>query len=87
MAEHLLGDLEVGDHAVPERADRPDRGRGPADHPPRLGADGVHLARLLREGDNRRLEQDNPLAADEHQGVRRAEVDRQIAAAAEGPPK
>ena len=44
VAQHLLGDLEIGDHAVAQRARGRDRGRGAPDHPLGLGADGVHLA-------------------------------------------
>ena len=45
VAEHLLGDVEVGDHAVLERADRRDRAGRPAEHALRLDADRVHVAR------------------------------------------
>ncbi len=38
VAEHLLGDVEVGDHAVLQRADRGDRPGRPAEHPLRLDA-------------------------------------------------
>ena len=44
VAEHLLGDVEVGDHAVLQRADRADRPRRAAEHPLRLEPDGVDLA-------------------------------------------
>ena len=83
MAQHLLGHLEVGDHAVaqrPRRADR--RGRAP-DHPLRLGPDGVHPPGLLGDRDHRGLEEHDPAPADEHERVRGAEVDRHVAAAAE----
>jgi hypothetical protein len=83
VAQHLLGDLEVGDDAVPQRPGRADRGRRAADHPPRLGADRVHAAGLLRERDHRRLEEHDPAPANEHERVGRAEVDRHVAAAAQ----
>ena len=83
VAQHLLGDLEVGDHAVPQGSDRSDRSGRPADHPLGLGADRVHAARLLGDRDHRRLEQHDPAPADEHERVRRAEVDRHVAAAAD----
>ena len=83
VAQHLLGDLEVGDHAVPQRPDRADRSRRPADHPLGLGADRVHAPRLLRDRDHGRLEEDDSAPANEHERVRRAEIDRHVAAAAD----
>ena len=44
VAQHLLGRLEVGDHAVLERADGGDVVGGAADHPLGLVADGEDLA-------------------------------------------
>ena len=44
VAEHRLGDLEVGDHAVLERPHRVDRRRRAPEHLLGLGADGVDLA-------------------------------------------
>ena len=52
VAEHLLGDVEVGDDAVLERADRLDRAGRAAEHALRLDADGVHLARALVDRDD-----------------------------------
>jgi hypothetical protein len=60
VAEHLLGDVEVGDDAVLERADRGDRARRAAEHPLRLDADRVHLAGALVDRDDRRLESTMP---------------------------
>ena len=52
MAQHLLGRLEIGDHAVSERPCRLDVcGRAP-DHLPRLRADGLHLAGTLVDRDH-----------------------------------
>ena len=45
VPQHLLGHLEVGDHAVAQGPDRRDRRRRAADHPLGVVADGVHLAR------------------------------------------
>ena len=84
VAEHLLGHVEVGDHAVLQRADRLDRPRRPAEHALRLDADGVHLARALVDGDHRRLRQDDAAPADVDERVRRAEVHRHVAAAEAG---
>src|SRR3954451_17566638 len=55
VAQHLLGDVEVGDHAVLERADRGDRPRRAAEHPLGLDADGVDLAGARVDRDHRRL--------------------------------
>src|SRR3954451_17762949 len=44
VAEHLLGHVEVGDHAVLERADRGDGAGCAAEHALGLDAHGVHLA-------------------------------------------
>ena len=52
VAEHLLGDVEVGDDAVLQRADRGDRPRRAAEHPLRLDADRVHLAGALVDRDD-----------------------------------
>jgi hypothetical protein len=83
VAQHLLGHLEVGDHAVPQRPRRANRRGRSADHPLGLGPDGVHPPRLLGDRDHRRLEEHDPAPADEDERVRGAEVDRHVAAAAE----
>ena len=44
VAEHLLGDVEVGDDAVLQRPDRGDRPGRAAEHALGLDADRVHLA-------------------------------------------
>ena len=81
VAEHLLGDVEVGDDAVLERADRRDRAGRAAEHALRLDADGVHLAGALVDRDDRRLGEDDPAAADVDERVRGAEVHGHVAAA------
>jgi hypothetical protein len=78
VAQHLLGDLEVRDHAVAQRPDRANRRRGPADHPLRLGADRVHLAAAVVDCNHRRLERDDALAAPVHDDVRRSEIDGEL---------
>ena len=82
-AQHRLGDLEVGDHAVAQRPVGGDRGRRAADHLLGVGADGVDLARALVDGDHGRLGHDDALSAHEHDGVGRAEVDGDVAATSE----
>jgi hypothetical protein len=83
VAQHRLGHLEVGDHPVAQRPGGANRRRRAADHPPGLGADGVHLAGLLGDRHHGRLEEHDPAAADEDQRVRGAEIDRHVAAAAQ----
>ena len=53
VAQHLLGDVEVGDDAVLERADRGDRAGRAAEHALGLDPDGVDLpaARVDRHHD------------------------------------
>ena len=81
VAQHLLGDLEVGDHPVAQRPCRGDRGGGAADHPVRLVADGVDLAAIGVDGDHRRLGDDDAAAALVDERVRGAEVDGEVAVA------
>ena len=78
LAEHLLGRLEVRDHAVPQRPRRDDRRGRAAEHLPRLLADRVDLSRLLVHRDDRRLEQDDALAGAEDDGVRRPEIHGEV---------
>ena len=84
VAQHLLGDLEVGDHAVPERPDGADPRRRAADHALRLVADGVDVAGVGVDGDHRGLGGHDALAADEHERVGGAEVDGDVEAAEAG---
>jgi hypothetical protein len=84
VTEHLLGHLEVGDHAVLEGTDRGDRaGRAP-EHPLRLDADRVDLAAARVDRHHRGLRENDPTPPDIHQGVRGSEVDRHVAAAEPG---
>jgi hypothetical protein len=78
VPEHLLGHLEIRDHAVAERPDRADRGRRPSDHPARVGSDRLHLAGPVVDRDDGWLEDDDSLAADEDERVRGAEIDREF---------
>ena len=78
VAKHLLGRLEVCDHAVAQGPGGDDRRRRAPQHLPRLLPDGVDLTGLLVHRHHRGLEQDDALAAAEDDGVRRPEVDGQI---------
>ena len=84
VAQHPLGDVEVGDDAVLEWPDRADRPRRPAQHPLRLDADGVHLAGVRVDRDDRRLGQHDPAATHVHERVGGAEVDRHVSSAKTG---
>ena len=84
VAEHLLGDVEVGDHAVLERPDRGDRPGRAAEHPLRLDPDGVHLAVPLVDRDHRRLREHDAAPPHVDEGVGGAEVHRHVAAAEAG---
>ena len=81
VAEHLLGDVEVGDDAVLQRANGGDRAGRAAEHPLRLDSDGVHLAAAGVDRDHGGLGQDDAASADVHERVGRAQVDRHVAAA------
>ena len=81
VAQHLFGDVEVGDHAVLERPDRGDRAGRAAEHPLRFGADRVDLAVERVDRDHRGLGEDDAAAAHVDERVGRAEVDGHVAAA------
>src|ERR1700727_2681886 len=81
VAQHLLGHVEVGDHAVLQRPDRLDRARRAPEHPLRLDPDRVDFASARVDRDNARLRQDNAASTHVHQRVRRAQIDGHVAAA------
>jgi len=84
VAEHLLGDVEVGNDSVLERSDGGDRPRRPTEHSLRLDADCVHLARPLVDRDHGRLGEDDAPAANVDERVRGPEVDGHVAATEAG---
>ena len=81
VAQHLLRDVEVGDHAVLERPDRRDRPGGAAEHALGLDADGVYLARALVDRDHARLREHDAATAHVDERVRGSEVHGHVAAA------
>ena len=81
VAQHLLGDLEVIDHAVLERADGADRAGGAAQHALGLATHGVDFAGALVDGHHGRLGEHDAAAADIHQGVGGTQVDGDVARA------
>jgi hypothetical protein len=79
VVEHLLGDFEVGDHAVLHRLDGHDVAGRAAQHLLGLFAHGFHFAGVLVDGHNGGLVDNNALAGREDQRVGSAEIDGQIA--------
>src|SRR6266850_2499979 len=79
VLEHVLGDDVVGDDAVTHRLLRGDVPRGAPQHQTRFLAnrDDARPRRsvVVREGDHRRLGEDDPLTAHVHDDVGRAEID------------
>jgi hypothetical protein len=69
VPEHLLGHLEVRDHAVLQRADGLDRAGGTSEHPLGLDPDRVHFAGAGIDRHHARLRQHNAAAADVDQRV------------------
>ena len=55
MAEHPLGDIEIGDHAVLQRANRGDRAGSAAEHALGLNTHSVDLTDSLVNRNHRRL--------------------------------
>jgi hypothetical protein len=84
VAQHLLGHVEVGDHAVLERPDRRDRARRAAEHPLGLDPDGVHLAGARVDRHHARLGQHDAAPAHVDERVGRAQIDGHVAAAEPG---
>src|SRR5690606_8712239 len=80
IAQHALGDLEVGDHPVFEGADRDDVAGCAADHALGLDTHGHDLLGGGVDGHDRRLVEHDAAAADIHQCVGGAEVDRHVTA-------
>ena len=80
MLDHLLGDINVGDHPVAQRANGLDAVRGLAHHHLCVIADGLDLLYAIDGFDrhNRRLVEHDALTAQIDDGICRAEIDRQI---------
>ena len=84
VTQHLLGDVEVGDHTILQRPDGADRPGRAAEHPLGVDADRVDLAAARVDRDHRGLREHDasPTYVDER--VRGPEVDRHVAAAEAG---
>src|SRR5206468_11174260 len=78
VVQHLLGDVEVGDHAILERPDRHDVAGRPSEHGLRVVAHGEHRVVGDVNGHDGRLVHHDALAADVHEGIGRAEVDGEV---------
>ncbi len=80
IAEHRLGDFEVGNNSVLDRPDGDDIARGAAQHHFRFLADGQHLVGpdVLADRNHGRFPQDNAFAFDVDKGVGGAQVNGQI---------
>ncbi len=80
VVEHDLGDVEVGDDAVLERALGDDRAGGAADHALGVGTHREDAVLAAVDGDDRGLVQDDALTAHRDQRVCRAQVDGEVPA-------
>lgn len=80
VAEHPLGDLEVGDHAVLQGPYGNDVARCTPDHLLGLGADRQDAAGVGVDGHDGRLVQDDAAPPDVHQRVGSPEVDSHVTA-------
>jgi len=80
VLDHLLGDFDVGDHAVAQRADRLDAIRGLAHHHLRIVTHRLDAADAVDRLDrhHRRLVEHDPLVLHIDQRVGSAEVDRHV---------
>ena len=78
VLDHLLGDVEVADDAVPQRPHGDDAGGRAADHPLGLGADLEHLLGAGVDGDHAGLADDDAAAADVDEGVGGPEIDADV---------
>src|SRR4051794_41071769 len=84
VPQHLLRDVEVGDHTILERPDGTDRPGGTAEHPLRVDPHRVDLPAPRVDRDDRRLREHDAATADVDQRVRGPEVHGHIAAAKAG---
>ena len=74
VAEHGLGDFEVGDHAVFHWPDGHDVAGRAAQHSFGFGPDGQHVGRARLDGYNRRFAQDDSAVPHIDEGVSCAQV-------------
>src|SRR5215204_2802704 len=84
VAEHLLGHVEVGDHAVLERPDRLDRAGGPAQHALGLDPHRVDLGAARVDRHDGRLREHDAAPAHVDERVGGSKVDGHVATAHPG---
>src|SRR5262249_3094489 len=84
VPEHLLCDVEVRDDAVLQRPDGLDRAGRAAEHALGLDAHRMYLTSARINRNYARLGEHDAAAADVHERVRSAEVDRHVAATKAG---
>ena len=78
VPDHLLGVIEVRNHAVAKGAHRDDVGRRTSQHAACFGADAEHLARAFTHSHDRRFIDDDAPSADVHKRVGGAEIDADV---------
>ena len=80
VLDHLLGDIDVRDHAVAERADRLDLVGGLAHHQLGVVTDRLDLLHAVDglDGDDRGLVQDDSASANVDERIGGSEVDRHV---------
>ena len=78
VAQHLLGDVEVGDDPISEWSNGCDVGGSAPDHPFRLHADGQSAAVLGVDGDHRRLVEHDATAPHVDKRVGGSEIDGHV---------
>jgi len=75
VAQHLLGHIEVGDHAVLEWPHRQDALGCPSEHPLRLETDPLDASGRLLDRNNGGFVEHDPFTLHVDEGVRGAEID------------
>ena len=78
VPDHLLGAIEVRNHAVAQRAHRDDVGRRTSQHAACFRADAEHLACAFAHSHDRWFIDDDAPSADVHKCVGGAEVDADV---------
>ena len=78
--DHVLGNIEVGDHAIPQRPNRLYIPGCPAKHLLCLLTDGQYLLFIPHFGDGHygRLVQDNVLALNVDEGISGSKINRHV---------
>ena len=78
VAQHALGGIEVGDHAILQRANRHDVARRSADHALCFGTHGQDATRGAVDRDHRRFIEHDATTAHIDQGVGGSQVDGHV---------